>query len=38
MPREPGRVEEVWDDYDTQAAIGKFIIQFSQLEYTVGPS
>lgn len=35
MPREPGRIEESWDDYDTQAAIGKFIIQFSQLEYII---
>lgn len=35
MAHEPGHIEESWDDYDTQAAIGKFIIQFSQLEYII---
>lgn len=35
MAREPGHIEESWDDYGTQAAVGKFIIQFSQLEYII---
>jgi hypothetical protein len=30
-----GQNEESWDDPQLQSAIGKFVIQFSQLEYIV---
>ena len=32
---EPGHMEESWDNPELQTAIGKFIIQFSQLEYII---
>jgi hypothetical protein len=35
MAREPGQIGESWDDPELQSAIGKFVIQFSQLEYIV---
>ena len=33
MAREPGQIEESWDDPQLLSAIGKFVIQLSQLEY-----
>jgi hypothetical protein len=35
MAIEPGKIEEVWDEPVLHAAIGKFIVQFSQLEFTI---